>query len=122
MNLNDKYHYDSPVQRLYSVFHPVEDGYYVNTSCILVRDNIVSTGESYVLFDYLDKKLIRVVPVVLKRVFYIKGEVILFLINMLEGELIHRQQKLSNVMLECHWELYDIQEKDSSLSIGPNFL
>jgi hypothetical protein len=92
MKPQDKYPYDTIMDR-HNIFHPVgSNSYYVNSSSILATEKIITIGKEYIIFDSPGEPGIKMSDVELMDVFYKKG-----IIN-----LIVRNIKLNREYIICH--------------------
>ncbi len=108
MKLQDYFPYDAVILGLLQVYHGVgHDSFFINQPCILVKEHIVTTGETYFLFEYSDGKLIKSSMIKLIDTFYFNERVYL-LTDLISGEIMLRNHILKNVKERCQWKLFDI--------------
>jgi len=74
----------------------------------MVRDRIVTTGETYFLFSYNDNQLSTSSIVKLIDTFYFNNQVYLLLADLLTDELLLRNQPLNASENKCLWKLFDV--------------
>jgi hypothetical protein len=71
-------------------------------------NQVISTGKSYVLFDYPVGNGIHGTPVKLLGVFMKENVLNIILIDMLTGEVVKRNQDMNNSESKCTWVLFDL--------------
>jgi hypothetical protein len=109
MRLQDIFPYDTIILGLLQVYHGVGlDSFFINQPCIMVKDRIVTTGETYFLFSYDGNQLSTSSIVKLIDTFYYNDHVYLLLSDLLTDEVLLRNQPLSNDEKRCQWKLFDV--------------
>ena len=109
MKLQDLFPYDAALLGLEDQFQTVgADSFMINSDCILTANHVVTTGKTYILFDFIEGKVVKATPVVLKRVLYIKDAVHVSLVDMLTQEVQVRTVKVGNAASKRQWKLCDL--------------
>jgi hypothetical protein len=109
MRLQDIFPYDTIILGLLQVYHGVGlDSFFINQPCIMVKDRIVTTGETYFLFSYDGNQLSTSSIVKLIDTFYYNDHVYLLLSDLLTDEVLLCNQPLSNDEKRCQWKLFDV--------------
>lgn len=85
------------------------DSFYVNSTCIYAKNQIINKGQSYILFDIdpYDNRL-KTYPVVLMSIYVIKNKVEIILSDILTGNLIQMEHILDHGESQCQWMLFDV--------------
>jgi len=109
MRLQDFFPYDTVILGLLQVYHGVGmDSFFINQSCIIVKDRIVTTGETYFLFSYDNNRLTTARMVKLVDTFYYNDQVYLLVVDLLTDEVLLRNQPLNKDENRCQWKLFDV--------------
>lgn len=109
MRLQDLFPYDAVILGLLQVYHGIGmDSFFINQPCIMVKDRIVTTGETYFLFSYDGNQLSTSSIVKLIDTFYYNNQVYLLLNDLLSGEVLLHNHGLNNVQPRCKWKLFDV--------------
>ena len=97
------------IERLYDYYHPIgADSFFINSSCVLAESHIVTTGSSYILFEYIEGRIIKVLPVSLKKVLVINGEIYFFFIDMFTRNVVSRKSTECNRQSKRQWKICDL--------------
>ena len=71
MKIQSRFPYDSTLLGLEGKFQPLgDDGFLINSNCIIVKDHIVITGQTYFLFERSESKKTKGTAVKLVDCFY----------------------------------------------------
>jgi len=109
MRLQDFFPYDTVILGLLHVYHGIGmDSFFINQPCIMVKDSIVTTGETYFLFSYDGNQLSTSSIVKLIDTFYYNDHIYLLITDLLAGEILLRNHGLNNVQPRCQWKLFDV--------------
>jgi len=109
MRLQDLFPYDSIILGLLQVYHGVGlDSFFINQPCIMVKDRIVTTGETYFLFTYDRERLVTARMVKLVDTFYYIDHVYLLLNDLLTDEVLLLNHALNKEQPTCKWKLIDV--------------
>jgi len=109
MRLQDFFPYDTVILGLLQVYHGIGlDSFFINQSCIMVKDRIVTTGLTYFLFSYDGNQLSTSSIVKLIDTFYYNNQVYLLLADLLTDEVLLLNHRLNNVQSRCQWKLIDV--------------
>ena len=109
MRLQDFFPYDTVILGLLQVYHGVGlDSFFINQPCIMVKDSIVTTGETYFLFSYNDNQLSTSSIVKLIDTVYYNDQVYLLLADLLTDEVLLRNQPVNKNENKCQWKLFDV--------------
>lgn len=109
MRLQDFFPYDTVILGLLQVYHGIGiDSFFINQPCIMVKDRIVTTGETYFLFRYDRNQLKSSCLVKLIDTFYYKDQVYLLLNDLLTDEVLLRNQPVNKNENKCQWKLFDV--------------
>lgn len=109
MRLQDFFPYDTVILGLLQVYHGIGiDSFFINQPCIMVKDRIVTTGETYFLFSYDRNQLKSSCLVKLIDTFYYKDQVYLLLNDLLTDEVLLRNQPVNKNENKCQWKLFDV--------------
>jgi len=74
----------------------------------MVKDRIVTTGETYFLFHYDENQLATSSIVKLIDSFYYNNQVYLLLADLLTDEVLLRNHPLNKDENRCNWKLFDV--------------
>ncbi|HHU99443.1 MAG TPA: hypothetical protein GXX76_06300 [Bacteroidales bacterium] len=109
MRLQDFFPYDTVILGLVQVYHGVGmDSFFINQPCIMVKDRIVTTGETYFLFSYDGNQLSTSSIVKLIDSFYYNDQVYLLLADLLTDVVLLRNHSLNKSEDKCQWKLFDV--------------
>ena len=109
MKLQARYPFDEFLYGINKNYHRTEgNSFFVNLTCVLADDKVISTGKSYVLFDYPAGNGIRGTPVKLLGVFMKDHVIYVAALNMLTGEVLKRSQCMNNAQPKCTWAIIDL--------------
>ena len=109
MRLQDILPYDTIVLGLLQVYHGVGmNSFFINQPCIMVKDRIVTTGETYFLFSYDGNQVSTSSIVKLIDTFYYDDHVYLLLNDLLSGKVLLLNQALNKEQTRCKWKLFDV--------------
>lgn len=109
MRLQDFFPYDTVILGLLQVYHGVGmDSFFINQPCIMVKDRIVTTGETYFLFNYDGNQVATSSIVKLIDAFYYNNQVYLLLADLLTDEVLLRNHPLNMSENKCQWKLFDV--------------
>lgn len=109
MRLQDFFPYNTVILGLLQVYHGAGmDSFFINQPCIMVKDRIITTGETYFLFRYDGNQLATSSIVKLIDTFYYKDQVYLLLNDLLTEEIILRNHALNKEQSRCKWKLFDV--------------
>lgn len=110
MKIQDIFPYDSVILGLLKVYHGVGlDSFLINQPCIMVKNQVVTTGETYFLFEYSNSNITNARMVKLIDIFYFNEHVYLMLNDLLSGEVLLRNQPLNKDENRCKWKLFDVE-------------
>lgn len=109
MKIQNIFPYDTAVLGLQGLYHTVgNDSFYINNPHIMVKDHIVTTGESYFFFEREnDGHKIKFRTVTLNDTFFYNQRVYLLLNDLILDEVLLRNLVLKNVHTKCQWKLFD---------------
>ena len=109
MKLQDYFPYDSIILGLLQIYHGVgNDSYFINQTCIKVKDRIITTGETYFLIDYAFTPIVKINMVKLVDAFYYNNQVYLFMIDLITDKVLLRSLASKKGQTRCGFELYDV--------------
>ncbi len=109
MRIQDFFPYDTVILGLLQVYHGIGiDSFFINQPCIMVKDRIVTTGETYFLFGYDRNQLKSSCLVKLIDTFYYKDQVYLLLNDLLTDAVLLRNQPVNKNENKCQWKLFDV--------------
>lgn len=110
MKLQDYFPYDSIILGLLQVYHGVgNDSFFINQPCIVAKDCIITTGETYFLLDYAFMPIVKTTMVKLVDAFYYNNQVYLFLVDVITDEVQLRSHALNKGQTICDWRLFDVK-------------
>jgi hypothetical protein len=93
----------------FSLFHENgKNSFFVNSTCVYAEGQIITKGQTYILFDYPNDNKIQTYPVVLKNVYVLNDNVQLVLLNILTGSIMGRGHHLDTGETPCDWVLVDL--------------
>lgn len=110
MKLQDQFPNDAAIKKLQGLYHKIgTDSFYINHPCIMVKDHIITEGETYFLFQReYDKNKIHFRTVSLIDTFFYKEILYLILNDLNLDEIIYLNFVLKNLHEECQWKLFDL--------------
>ena len=114
MKTQDLLPYHQTLQGLEDKLKPIgKDSFLINPNCILAPDHVVTTGKTYLLFDYSEGRISGAAPVVLEDVKFItsilKGDILKIVVyDNDSNRVLHRTHPFNNES-PCDWLL---AEKD----------
>jgi hypothetical protein len=109
MKLQDKHPFDSAIVGLNGTYTTVgEDSFFVNSPCIIAKDQIITRGLNYQLYDSPIGYTGEHNEVKLLDVFYRDSSVNLIVQEPLSGMKYSVSQCLECEEVPCHWILVDI--------------
>jgi len=109
MRLQYLFPYDTVILGLLQVYHGIGmDSFFINQPCIMVKDRIVTTGETYFLFSYDGNQLSTSSIVKLIDTFYYNNQVYLLLTDLLTEEIMLLNHPLNNDEKRCQWKIFDV--------------
>jgi len=107
MKLQDRFPYDDTLHGLEGKYQPIgNDGFLINSNCILVKDHVVKTGSTYFFFEDNENNAVRGTAVKLVDCFYYLDRVYLLIIDVFSGEVWLKSNPLEKD-LTCQWKLVD---------------
>ncbi|MBN1186486.1 MAG: hypothetical protein JXB49_29695 [Bacteroidales bacterium] len=110
MRLQDFFPYDTIILGLLQVYHGVgTNSFFINHPCTMVKDRIITTGETYFLFSYNGNQLLASSIVKLIDTFYYNDHVYLLLNDLLTDEVMLRNHPLNKGENRCQWKLFDVE-------------
>ena len=108
MKLQDRFPYDDTLLGLEGKYQPIgDDGFLINSNCIMVKDHVVKTGSTYFFFEDNERKAVRATAVKLVDAFYYLDMVYLLLIDVFCGQVRLLNHTLDNGLTLCKWKLVD---------------
>jgi hypothetical protein len=108
MTLQDFSPYHSTIVGLEGIYHPTEDGYFINSSCILSEFSIIKPNQVFLLQNLEDSNNSELEIVRLLEVFYHEGDVCLYLMDLVSQNTKIIKHCLSNGYIDNNWKLIEI--------------
>lgn len=121
MRLQEFFPYDSTIVGLESLYNETPDGYFINSSCVLSEFNIIKPNQVFTLQSFEEGVHDGIKIVQLLEVFYIKGQVYLYVIDLLTQNTKIISHCLTNGYLSCDWKLIEINFLMELLKNGYEF-
>ena len=109
MNVQDFFPFDATIIGLQNLYHTIgSDSFYINHPYIMVKDLIVTTGETYFFFEReSDGHTINFRAVRLMDAFYYNQKVYILLCDIKSDEILIRHATLANVHGKYQWRIVD---------------
>lgn len=85
-----------------------DEAFFVNSECTLTKNQILVKNRIYEILDFLDEGKIRITYIKLLHA-YLKGfDAYIIGIDIVTGEVIHRQHRLGTEISICDWVIIDL--------------
>ena len=108
MRLQDRFNYDPTLLGLDGLYEPLSpDSFLVDSKCIMVADQIITTGDTYFLVERDENKKVDVTFVKLLDCFYYLDMVYLLVVDTVSGVVRLLNHTLENGLTICKWKLVD---------------
>ena len=108
MKLQDRFPYDDTLLGLDGKYQPIgNDGFLINSNCVMVEQHIVSTGSTYFFFEYDDQKNVSGTAVKLIDAFFHFDYIYLLIIDLFNGQVQLVNTILDDRLSTCKWKLVD---------------
>ena len=110
MALQDLYKFNSTIVGLNGIYHTIgKDSFFVNSTCIWVRNQIITTGCTYLLISApFGAKRVKINAIKLIDVYYYDGIVNLEVLDMLKQKRYRIHHNLDKGKQPCSWMLIDL--------------
>ena len=116
MKLQDRFPIDDTLLALDGKYQPIgDDGFLINSKCIMVKQHIVSTGSTYFFFEHDDKKNVRGTAVKLIDAFFHFDYIYLLIIDLFNGQVQLVNTILDNRLSTCKWKLVDTNSVETMM-------
>ncbi len=116
MKLQDKFPYDGSLLSLEGKYQPLgEDGFLINSKCIMVKQHIVSTGSTYFFFEHDDQKNVTATACKLIDVFFHFDYIYLLIIDLFNGQVQLVNTILDDRLSTGKWKLVDTNSVETML-------
>ena len=108
MKLQDRFKYDPTLVGLEGKYEAVgDDGFLIVSKCIMVADQIITTGQTYFLVERDEQKNPSATFVKLVDCFYFQDMVYLLVVDAVSGVVRLLNHTLENGLTICKWKLVD---------------
>jgi hypothetical protein len=127
MKLQDRFPYDPTLLGLEGLYEPLgTDSFLIDSKCVMVADQIVSTGDTYFLIERDENKKVGATFVKLLDAFYYNDMVYLLVVDTVSDVVRLLNHTLDNGLTTCKWKIVDtfsveqIMDKKYNRKIEPN--
>jgi hypothetical protein len=109
MRAQDFFPFNSTIVGLNNIYNTVgSNSFYINSSCILATDKIITIGKEYVIFDSSTEDGIKMYDIELMDAFYKDGFINLIVRNIKLNRVIIISHRIKSSKSDCTWILIDI--------------
>ena len=108
MRLQDRFKYDPTLLGLEGLYEPlIPDSFLIDSKCILVADQILTTGDTYFLIERDWSMKLGATFVKFLDAFYYLDMVYLLVVDIVSGVVRLLNHTLDNGLTICKWKLVD---------------
>jgi hypothetical protein len=109
MKAQDFFPFNSTIVGLNNIYNTVgSNSFYINSSCILATDKIITIGKEYIIFDSSTEDGIRMYDIELMDAFYKEGIINLIVRNIKLNRVIIITHRIVSSKRDCKWVLIDL--------------
>jgi hypothetical protein len=121
MKLQDLHPYDSTILGLNNLYCTVgDDGFYVNSPCILAPDKTITTGKTYILVDTSTGTGVKMYSVKLLDGYFEDGVINLIVQDIISQRIFTIDHCIECAEKQCTWVLVDLDYFIDRINAGIN--